>query len=79
MSKKRPVNFRDISNKDRIQEDGSQAKETGMDGLTQTEINKKWLAWTGVKPKVDWTGFEVTTLMDYEIPNQMRPVYNIKG
>ena len=49
-----------------------------MGGLTQTEANK-WLAWTGGKPKVDWTGFEGTILLDYEMPNRMRPVYDVKG
>jgi hypothetical protein len=48
-----------------------------MGDLTQTKTNK-WLAWTGGKPKVDWSGFEVATA-DYETPNQMRPVFDVQG
>jgi hypothetical protein len=44
-----------------------------MGGLIQTGVNK-WAAWTGGKPKLDWTGFEKATL-DYETPNQMRPMH----
>jgi hypothetical protein len=48
-----------------------------MGDLTQTDENK-WAAWTGGKPKLDWTGFEKETL-DYAAPNQMRPIYDVKG
>jgi hypothetical protein len=49
-----------------------------MGGLTQTDTDK-WIAWTGGKPKVDWSGFLDVTLVDFETPNQMRPVYDVKG
>ena len=53
--------------------------EPAMGGLTQTKTNK-YLAWTGGKPKVDWTGLVDKGLADYEMPNQqMHPVYNVKG
>jgi hypothetical protein len=32
----------------------------------------------GGKPKADWTGLEDVS-PDYETPNQMRPVYDVKG
>jgi hypothetical protein len=48
-----------------------------MGALTQTGVDK-WAAWTGGKPKLDWSGFETTTV-DYETPNQMRPIYDVKG
>jgi hypothetical protein len=48
-----------------------------MGDLTQTGVDK-WSAWTGGKPKLDWPGFETTTV-DFETPNQMRPIYNVKG
>jgi hypothetical protein len=49
-----------------------------MGGLTQTKTDK-WMAWTGGKPKVDWSGFVDVTLVDFETPNQMRPIYDVKG
>jgi hypothetical protein len=52
--------------------------EPKMGGLAQTETDK-WIAWTGGKPKVDWSGFEDSKHLDYETPNQMRPVYDVKG
>ena len=51
--------------------------EPAMGGLTQTKTNKL-LAWTGRKPKVDWSGIVDEDLADYDTPNQMRPVYNVK-
>jgi hypothetical protein len=47
-----------------------------MGDLTQTGVNK-WAAWTGGKPKKDWSGFETATA-DYQTPNQMRPIYDVK-
>ena len=52
-------------------------KKPIMGDLAQTDTDK-WLAWTGGKPKVDWTGLEKST-NDYETPNQMRPIYDVKG
>jgi hypothetical protein len=52
-------------------------KEPIMGAITQTDTDK-WLAWTGGKPKADWTGLEDVS-PDYETPNQMRPVYDAKG
>ena len=52
--------------------------EPTMGGLTQIETDK-WLAWTGGKPKVDWSGLADEHLADYKSPNQMRPVYDVKG
>ena len=52
-------------------------KEPIMGAITQTDTDK-WLAWTGGKPKADWTGLEDAS-SDYETPNQMRPVYDVKG
>jgi hypothetical protein len=52
-------------------------KQPIMGGLTQTDTDK-WLAWTGGKPTADWKGLEQTT-PDYETPNQMRPIYDVKG
>ena len=49
-----------------------------MGGLTQTDTDK-WIAWTGGKPKVDWSGFLDGTIVDFETPNQMRPVCDVKG
>ena len=50
-----------------------------MGGLTSTD-DGKWIAWTGGgKPKVDWSGFLDVTLVDFRTPNQMRPVYDVKG
>jgi hypothetical protein len=37
-----------------------------------------WAAWTGGKPKLDWSGF-VTATLDFETPNQMRPFYDVEG
>ena len=48
-----------------------------MGGVTQTGTDS-WAAWTGGKPKADWSGFEVAT-SDFETPNQMRPIYDVKG
>jgi hypothetical protein len=48
-----------------------------MGDLTQTGVDK-WSAWTGGKPKLDWSGFE-TIIVDFETPNQMRPIYDVKG
>jgi hypothetical protein len=48
-----------------------------MGDLTQTGVDK-WSAWTGGKPKLDWSGFETITV-DFETPNQMRPIYDVKG
>ena len=48
-----------------------------MGGITQTGTDS-WAAWTGGKPKADWSGFAVATV-DFETPNQMRPIYDVKG
>jgi transposase InsO family protein len=48
-----------------------------MGGLTQTDVDK-WLAWTGGKPTEDWKSLKELTI-DYETPNQMRPIYDVKG
>jgi hypothetical protein len=52
-------------------------KEPIMGAITHTDTDK-WLAWTGGKPKADWTGLEDVS-PDYKTPNQMRPVYDVKG
>ena len=49
-----------------------------MGGLTQTNADK-WIAWTGGKPKVDWSGFLDEDLVDFRTPNQMHPVSDVKG
>ena len=36
-----------------------------MGGLTQTDTDK-WTAWTGGKPKADWSGFVDKNLMGFE-------------
>jgi hypothetical protein len=48
-----------------------------MGDLAQTGVDK-WAAWTGGKPKLDWTGFATATL-DSKTPNQMHPIYDVKG
>jgi hypothetical protein len=48
-----------------------------MGNVAQIGVDK-WAAWTGGKPKLDWSGFETATL-DFETPNQMRPIYDVKG
>jgi hypothetical protein len=48
-----------------------------MGGLTQTDQDK-WSAWTGGRPNLEWTGFEVE-IEDYETPNQLRTRYDVKG
>ena len=53
-------------------------REPTMGGLTRTKTDK-WLAWTGEKPNVDWTGLVDAALADYETPNQIWPIYNGKG
>jgi hypothetical protein len=49
--------------------------EPKVGGLAQTKTDK-WIAWTGGKPKVDWSGFEDAKRVDHETPNQMRPIYD---
>ena len=53
--------------------------ERTMGGLLTQAKTDKWLAWSGGKPKVDWTGFVDEGLADYETLNQMRPVYDARG
>ena len=48
-------------------------KKPMMGVLTQTDTDK-WIAWTGGEPKVDWSGFLDVTIVDFETPNQVRPV-----
>jgi hypothetical protein len=43
--------------------------EPKVGGLAQTKTDK-WIAWTGGKPKVDWSGFEDAKRVDHETPNQ---------
>jgi hypothetical protein len=52
-------------------------KKPIMGDLTQTGVDK-WAEWTSERPKVNWTGFQKATL-DYETPNQMCPIYDVKG
>jgi hypothetical protein len=48
-----------------------------MGDVAQIGVDK-WAAWTGGKPKLDWSGFKTATA-DFETPNQMRPIYDVKG
>jgi hypothetical protein len=52
-------------------------KKPTMGDFAQIGVDK-WAVWTGGKPKLDWTGFETATA-DFETPNQMRPIYDVKG
>ena len=55
-----------------------QPKKPVMGGLFRTDDNK-WMAWTGGKPKLDWSGFADDARVDFRAPNQMRPLYDVKG
>ncbi|KAI2488998.1 hypothetical protein MHU86_25602 [Fragilaria crotonensis] len=35
-----------------------------------------WSAWTGGKPKTDWTGLDASAQLETTSPNQLRPVYD---
>ena len=37
--------------------------------------DKEWAAWTGGKPKADWSGLDASAAHEYVSPNQLRPVY----
>lgn len=45
-------------------------KMGGIVQITATEYS----AWTGGKPKVDWSGLDDAALTEYKSPNQLRPV-----
>jgi hypothetical protein len=45
-----------------------------MGDLTQLSKDE-WAAWTGGKPKSDWTGLDTSAPSEFTTPNQLRPVY----
>jgi hypothetical protein len=45
-----------------------------MGGLLQT-TKDEWSAWTGGKPKADWTGLDPSAARVYQSPNQLRSLY----
>jgi len=45
-----------------------------MGDLTQLSKDE-WSAWTGGKPKSDWTSIDESSPVEFTTPNQLRPVY----
>jgi hypothetical protein len=45
-----------------------------MGGVVQTSKDE-WSAWTGGKPKADWSGLDPSAPTVYETPNQVRATY----
>ena len=37
--------------------------------------SSEWSAWTGSKPKYDWSGLHASAPSDYAMPNQLCPIY----
>ena len=44
-------------------------------GNISTMTTREWSAWTGSKPKYDWSGLDASAPSDYATPNQLCPIH----
>ena len=44
-------------------------------GNISAMTTREWSAWTGSKPKYDWSGLDASAPSDYAMPNQLCPIY----
>ena len=44
-------------------------------GNISTMTTREWSAWTGGKPKYDWSGLDASAPSDYATPNQLHQIH----